>query len=837
MEDSPGSRDERPFAQAKLLTEEKCPVCGDNAAKHVHYGAMTCFSCRAFFRRSIQNKTADNYVCRRTGTCEINLKTRKNCQFCRFQKCMSMGMKRSSVLTEEERNHRFRKTRDKATSDQDKSEAMDLSDQFEGVNLNRQQLSPADGNLLSPPTPTESMPTAFNETGLQLIPVSSAASKLKLGNGTAHQSHSIGSYNSDASPGISSMDVPERKPVISAASGGLPININGMVKEYNQSSSIRLKSPTGLALQQQLRGALPVGIKQEVITSAEQQRLITAVQQQHNVRLVNGQNPPPQRLIAAANGGVGFKFGGGGLESLHERNNGVIKHSSLKIKDEPNLTSPLRGPRQNSVNSSSLGGSSHHHPHQNLRGQMAQSGMEEEDISPLSPEEALQVVQTVSYDDISNLLGANEFDHDVQGGSTSSGESVVSSSDRCSNSRSPYDFNSRNIAVNQGVNVGLEAPMSESWYNNSSQHQHTNSTTTLASVGGSGGGGSFNGGSGVSSPMPSLSGSSTGATTVDSAPPTPSTLYSSSTNGFDDFTGDDRCINEGTDIMAIVAAAGLQVGNSQTAANKFLPSTACYEPLTDEETKFLDNLVINHNTCYKSVNFGEELIKEMIMCSLFGIAISTRAALTGYRLSVDRITRIAKNLDAFNRLDVTDQEILLKENADLLVSLRGAIFFESRKKGIDQVLVSMGVEDMEKIKSMFSQLMKDNENMKHIKYSNFNSLQEVGDDSKESRYDFLLAKVGLMLTDEYVVVLVTMIVLFSGDFCTLQNRVIVEETQIEFILLLRKYFNTQLNRVDAMVKFANTLEIVSLIREMADIKKSRRVSESVKLSAVANLEA
>ena len=37
-------------------------------------------------------------------------------------------------------------------------------------------------------------------------------------------------------------------------------------------------------------------------------------------------------------------------------------------------------------------------------------------------------------------------------------------------------------------------------------------------------------------------------------------------------------------------------------------------------------------------------------------------------------------------------------------------------------------------------------------------------------------------------------------------------------------------------RFANTLEIVSLIREMADIKKSRRVSESVKLTAVANLE-
>ena len=58
-------------------------------------------------------------------------------------------------------------------------------------------------------------------------------------------------------------------------------------------------------------------------------------QQQHNVRLVNGQNPPPQHLLsaAAANGGVSFKFGGnGGLESVHERNNGVIQYSSLKIK-------------------------------------------------------------------------------------------------------------------------------------------------------------------------------------------------------------------------------------------------------------------------------------------------------------------------------------------------------------------------------------------------------------------------------------------------------------------------------------------------------------------------
>ena len=28
-----------------------CTVCGDVAPEHVHYGSVTCFSCRAFFRR------------------------------------------------------------------------------------------------------------------------------------------------------------------------------------------------------------------------------------------------------------------------------------------------------------------------------------------------------------------------------------------------------------------------------------------------------------------------------------------------------------------------------------------------------------------------------------------------------------------------------------------------------------------------------------------------------------------------------------------------------------------------------------------------------------------
>ena len=85
---------------------------------------------------------------------------------------------------------------------------------------------------------------------------------------------------------------------------------------------------------------------------------------------------------------------------------------------------------------------------------------------------------------------------------------------------------------------------------------------------------------------------------------------------------------------------------------------------------------------------------QLLICSLFGIPISPSAAIGGYRLTIERITRIANSLAQFTGLPRSDQNCLLKENADLLVSLRGAIFFDSRKKGVNQVLISMGIGEL-----------------------------------------------------------------------------------------------------------------------------------------------
>lgn len=45
---------------------------------------------QGFFRRTIQKNTA--YTCDFNGTCIVDKLTRTQCQKCRFDKCMAVGM-------------------------------------------------------------------------------------------------------------------------------------------------------------------------------------------------------------------------------------------------------------------------------------------------------------------------------------------------------------------------------------------------------------------------------------------------------------------------------------------------------------------------------------------------------------------------------------------------------------------------------------------------------------------------------------------------------------------------------------------------------------------------
>ncbi|XP_060083347.1 uncharacterized protein LOC132562615 [Ylistrum balloti] len=85
-----------PQACADEEDEEQlvCAICNDRATG-LHYGIITCEGCKGFFKRTVQNKRV--YVCVGNGNCEINKLQRNRCQFCRFQKCLRMGMVLAAV--------------------------------------------------------------------------------------------------------------------------------------------------------------------------------------------------------------------------------------------------------------------------------------------------------------------------------------------------------------------------------------------------------------------------------------------------------------------------------------------------------------------------------------------------------------------------------------------------------------------------------------------------------------------------------------------------------------------------------------------------------------------
>ena len=85
-----------------------CAVCGDHAPCQ-HYGVRTCEGCKSFFRRTVQRiQKTSKYVCLADKNCPVDKQRRNRCQFCRFQKCLTVGMVREVVRTDSFKGRRGR---------------------------------------------------------------------------------------------------------------------------------------------------------------------------------------------------------------------------------------------------------------------------------------------------------------------------------------------------------------------------------------------------------------------------------------------------------------------------------------------------------------------------------------------------------------------------------------------------------------------------------------------------------------------------------------------------------------------------------------------------------
>ncbi|KAF0301441.1 Nuclear hormone receptor FTZ-F1 [Amphibalanus amphitrite] len=147
-----------PLPDTKEGIEELCPVCGDKVSGY-HYGLLTCESCKGFFKRTVQNKKV--YTCVADKSCQIDKTQRKRCPFCRFQKCLSVGMKLEAV-----RQDRMRGGRNKfgPMYKRDRARKMQQIRQRQLMGPQRVGLPPvgSEAVTISYPSPATSLPITYS---------------------------------------------------------------------------------------------------------------------------------------------------------------------------------------------------------------------------------------------------------------------------------------------------------------------------------------------------------------------------------------------------------------------------------------------------------------------------------------------------------------------------------------------------------------------------------------------------------------------------------------------------------------------------------------------------
>ena len=97
----------------------ECRVCG-GPANGYHFDQLCCESCKAFFRRNALRdlvrsdwlalahsllllRSFQTYLkCRFIGRCQITMKSRRQCTYCRIKKCFDVKMRKEWIQTNEE---------------------------------------------------------------------------------------------------------------------------------------------------------------------------------------------------------------------------------------------------------------------------------------------------------------------------------------------------------------------------------------------------------------------------------------------------------------------------------------------------------------------------------------------------------------------------------------------------------------------------------------------------------------------------------------------------------------------------------------------------------------
>ena len=204
-------------------------------------------------------------------------------------------------------------------------------------------------------------------------------------------------------------------------------------------------------------------------------------------------------------------------------------------------------------------------------------------------------------------------------------------------------------------------------------------------------------------------------------------------------------------------------------------------------------------------------------------------------MMLHRIVRVAQNFDNFSDLPSSTQKYLLTKNAHVIFSLQEAVFFQKKRQGVDQILSSLGTNDLQSAHMILSATNKKHATLTHMDYKGFNTIRDRPDSSEEeTRFDLLLETVGdRMSVNQNLVILFSHILLFSSDYpevyilhkgsATARKIVQIERTLIE---MLQRYIHVKFSHEHAEDVYNGMMNCKKDLQELTRIKNNRQTSAS-----------
>jgi len=152
----PGSTSKR---YKSLLT---CVICSGDAHGY-NFDAISCESCKAFFRRNAL-RSMEKLKCRGHGHCNVSCNVRKRCKKCRLEKCLASGMRKEWILSDKEKEQKRAKIEENRRLKQ-----MQDNDQERQELIKQDSKTDDDSSLDLSPLINHSLLTDFDWSNIQSI--------------------------------------------------------------------------------------------------------------------------------------------------------------------------------------------------------------------------------------------------------------------------------------------------------------------------------------------------------------------------------------------------------------------------------------------------------------------------------------------------------------------------------------------------------------------------------------------------------------------------------------------------------------------------------------------